>query len=100
METEDMILAREFCIHYNIELSLIHALHESGLVEIVEKEEDTFLPLSQIIQLEKLVRLHNEMDINIEGIETISYLLKRINEMQQQISNLNNKLDLYNETLL
>jgi hypothetical protein len=35
------------------------------------------------------------MDINLEGIETITYLLQRMNEMQQQILLLNNKLGMY-----
>ena len=35
------------------------------------------------------------MDINMEGIETITYLLHRINGMQQHILQLNNKLAFY-----
>ena len=56
MQSEDMILASEFCIHHNIELSLIYSLHESGLVEITEIEEKAFVPANQLIHLEKLVR--------------------------------------------
>ena len=33
--------------------------------------------------------------INIEGIETITYLLQRLSNMQQHVINLTNKLDLY-----
>ncbi len=95
MQSEDRILASEFCIHHNIELSLIYALHESGLVEITEIEEQTFVPASQLLYLEKLVRLHSEMGINLEGIEAISYLLQRINDMQQDIQLLTNKLRAY-----
>ena len=95
MQSEDMILASEFCIHHNIELSLIYSLYESGLVEITEIEEETFVPASQLIQLEKLVRLHNEMDINLEGIETITHLLHQIDTMHQQIQLLTNKLKMH-----
>lgn len=95
MQSEDMILASEFCIHHNIELSLIYSLHESGLVEITEIEEKAFVPASQLSHLEKLVRLHDEMDINLEGIEAISYLLQRINDMQQHIQLLTTRLRAY-----
>ncbi|MBC7872426.1 MAG: chaperone modulator CbpM [Ferruginibacter sp.] len=95
MHTEDMVPANEFCIHHNIELSFIHSLKESGLIEITSIEENSFLPVSQLHQLEKLVRLYYEMDINLEGIETITYLLQRMNEMQQQVVSLNNRLRLY-----
>jgi hypothetical protein len=95
MRTEDMIPADEFCIHHHIELSFIYSLNESGLIEIDRVEEKTFVPASQLPQLEKLVRLYYEMDINLEGIETITHLLQRMNHMQQQIQQLNNRLAMY-----
>ncbi len=95
MQTEEMIPADEFCIHHNIELSFIYSLKESGLIEMSSVEEKVFVPVSQLNQLERLVRLYYEMDINLEGIETITYLLQRMNDMQQQIILLNNRLSIY-----
>jgi len=95
METEQMIPASEFCIYHNIELSFIYSLKESGLIDITSIEEKIFVPVSQLKHLEKLMRLKEEMDINIEGIETITYLLQRINDMQRHILMLKNKLAFY-----
>jgi chaperone modulatory protein CbpM len=95
MQTEEMIPADKFCIHHNIELSFIYSLKESGLIEMSSVEEKVFVPVSQLNQLERLVRLYYEMDINLEGIETITYLLERMNDMQQQIILLNNQLSIY-----
>lgn len=95
METEQLIPATEFCIYHNIELSFIYSLNESGLIDIRSIEEKIFVPVSQLKHLEKLMRLKEEMDINVEGIETITYLLQRINDMQQHILQLNNKLAFY-----
>ena len=95
METEQMIQASEFCIYHNIELSFIYSLKESGLIDITSIEEKIFVPVSQLKHLEKLMRLKEEMDINIEGIETITYLLQRINDMQRHILVLKNKLAFY-----
>ena len=95
METEQMIPASEFCIYHNIELSFIYSLKESGLIDITSIEEKIFVPVSQLKHLEKLMRLKEEMDINIEGIETITYLLQRINDMQHHILVLTNKLAFY-----
>ena len=97
MKTEEMIPATDFCIHHNIELSFIYSLNESGLIEIITLEENIFVPVSQLNHLEKLVRLYHEMDINLEGIETITYLLQRMNDMQQQIIMLTNKLRIYED---
>ena len=95
MQTEEMILVDEFCIHHNIEQSFIYSLKESGLLEISSIEQKTFVPVSQLSHLERLVRLYYEMDINLEGIETITYLLQRMNDMQQQIVQLSNRLSMY-----
>jgi hypothetical protein len=97
MQSEDMILASEFCIHHNIELSLIYSLHESELIQITIIEGNVFVPTNQLIKLEKFVRLHHEMDINIEGIETIAYLLQRINDMQHEIILLTNRLEVHDK---
>jgi len=95
MQTEELIPADEFCIHHNIELAFIYSLKESGLVNIITIEEKIFVPANQLSHLEKIVRLYYEMDINLEGIETITYLLQRLNEMQQQIVALTNRLHVY-----
>jgi chaperone modulatory protein CbpM len=95
MDKEQMIPASEFCVYHNIELSFIYSLYDSGLIDITVVKEEIFVPASQLKQLEQLMRLKQEMDINIEGIESITYLLQRIRDMQQHIVELNNKLAFY-----
>ncbi len=95
MATQDMITAQDFCIHHNVEISFIQSLNESGLIEVTQQEETLCVPLHQLPQLEKMVRLYYEMDINMEGLETITHLLNRMNEMQQEIVKLQNRLGVY-----
>lgn len=95
METENMIPVNEFCIYHNIELSFIYSMNESGLIDITTFEENICVPASQLKQLEQLMRLNQELDINVEGIESIVYLLQRIKDMQLHIVQLNNRLSFY-----
>ena len=95
MQTEEMIYVHEFCTWHQVEISFIDSLSRSGLVEIIIHDEKKAVALHQLPQLEKMVRLYYEMDINMEGIETITYLLNRMNEMQREIVQLNNRLLLY-----
>jgi hypothetical protein len=97
MEQEDLILANEFCIHHNIELSFIHSLREYGLVDTVVIEEKIFLRKDDLDSLEKIVRLHYDLDINLEGIQTITHLLQRIQTMQEQIVQLTNSLKAHDD---
>jgi len=95
MHNEHLISATEFCIHHEIELSFFQSLQETGLIEIVTIEETLFIDESQLTQLEKIVRFYYDLDINLEGIETIFHLLDRISDIQTELTSLKNRLRLY-----
>lgn len=95
MQTEEMIPLQDFCMHHHIEQTFVYALQDSGLIEIIHAEQEVCIPVSQLSQLEKMIRLHTDMDINLEGLEAITYLLQRIQQMQQQITQLTNRLSMY-----
>ncbi len=98
MQTENLITVEECCINYNIEISFIYSLQQTGLVEITRIEEIEFIDVQQLQQLEKFMRFYYELGINLEGIETINHLLERINNMQDEIIRLKNRLRLYEST--
>ena len=85
MEKDELIPAEDFCIYHNIEYSFISSLEDSGLISVTSVEQSTYIPAEELQKLEKFVRLHYDLDINIEGIETINHLLERIEEMQREI---------------
>jgi chaperone modulatory protein CbpM len=95
MQTQYLIALDEFCANHNIEISFISSLQQTGLMEITTIKETGFIDAGQLQQLEKFIRLYYELDINMEGIETITYLLQRINSLQDEIITLKNKLRLY-----
>jgi ABC-type uncharacterized transport system ATPase subunit len=98
MQTEYLIAVEEFCANHNIEISFINSLQQNGLIEITILKETGFIDAVQLQQIEKFIHLFYELDINIEGIETITHLLHRINAMQDEITALRNRLRLYENT--
>lgn len=94
MADETMIPIETFCVHHHIDQSLIWSFGEYGLVETTTIEETICVPQSQLPQLEKLVHLY-EMDINLEGIQAITHLLEQVNDLQQEVVRLNNRLSYY-----
>lgn len=95
MGTEYLIAVDEFCANHDIEISFISSLQQSGLIEITTIKNSGFIEADQLRQLEKYIRLYYDMDINLEGIETIDYLLLRINSLQEEVRTLRNRLRLY-----
>ena len=99
MSSKNLVPINEFCINHNIEISFISSLQQSGLIEITTIKEISFIDISQLRQLEKIVRFYFDLDINLEGIETITHLLQRINSMQDEIRTLRNRLRIYETEL-
>jgi hypothetical protein len=85
MENSNLIPLHQLCQHYNIEFSFIESLDEFGLVRITTIDEASYLLFDQIQPLEKMIRMHYDLEINIEGIEAIAHLLQRVDEMQEEL---------------
>jgi len=96
MNTENLIRIEYFCEQYNVEFSFVTALQESGLINIVVVEDLRYLSTEDLSEIEKLIRLHYELGVNIEGIDVISNLLKQISVLKQELNDAKNKLRLLN----
>ena len=97
MSNDLLIPCDQFCAQHNVELSFISTLHESGLINIITVEQTQFIPEDHLPDLEKLVRLHYDLDINLEGLEAITYLIQRIEGLQNELSRTRRKLRLYED---
>lgn len=95
MRTENLITVNDFCVYHNVEYTFIDYLADAGLVKVTTVNKTSCIPLDEIQKLERLVRLHNELEINEPGLATINNLLQKIEDMQQEMSVLKNKLSIY-----
>lgn len=97
MVRKNLISTDEFCIHHNIEFSFIRNLQEFGLLEMVSVQKVQYIPEDQLEKLERMLRLHKDLEINTEGIDTIGHLLDKIQNLQEEIIYLKNRLRLYED---
>ncbi|MCH4553883.1 MULTISPECIES: chaperone modulator CbpM [Aestuariibaculum] len=97
METTDFISVQLICKHYNIPQDFINRLQEFELIELKMESNDFFIHKTELKRVEKMVRLHYDLDINMEGIDAISNLLDQVDSLKKQITNLNNRLRLYED---
>ena len=97
MDREDLISLEAFCRHNNAEVTFVTSLQEYGLVEIVQVNDAQYVPSERLAEVEKMIRLRNELNINTEGIEAICGLLQKIKEMSYEINMLKRRLRLYED---
>lgn len=95
MEMNEFVPIEIFCLQHNIEISFIRSLHEFGLIEITIVNETHCIKENQLVEAEKLIRLHDDLELNIEGIDVVTHLLHRIKEMQNEIRVLKTRINLF-----
>jgi len=92
MEQQTWISADVFCTHYHVELSLVRAIGEYGLVEVATEGDQVMIAIDHLADLERVLRLHDDLGINLEGIEAINFLLERVRELQAENRELRKRL--------
>lgn len=97
MSEKSLIPTQTVCSHYNIEISFVDALNQMGLIHIEIIEQNHYIHQDEIGDLEKIIRLHNELNVNLEGIDVVFNLLEKERQMRQELIALKNRLRLYEE---
>jgi hypothetical protein len=95
MPEEEMIPLDTFCNYYHVERSFIETLESYGLVSISYKEEQRFILMEEVVELEKFSRLYYDLNINVPGIDALRHLLEKLKELQHETENLRARLRIY-----
>ena len=95
MYTEQLIHLETFCNYHHVEVSFFRSLQEYGLVEIVSKEDGSYIPESKVKDAEQLVRLHNDLELSPDGLDIVCYLLDQLKQKTEELNMLQNKLRFY-----
>lgn len=90
-----IISLTEFCRHHHIDTSFVLALEEYGLVQLVTDNQTAGVDADNLANLEQLVRLHRDLQINLEGLHALSRLMEQLEETQAELRQLRNRLRLY-----
>ncbi len=95
MAAKHLITITDFCVYHHVEDNFIHALHDAGLITITTVEKNNYIPESELQKLEKMIRLHSDLEINVAGIEAITYLLQRVEVLNDRLQQMSNRLSFY-----
>lgn len=95
MNKKYLISSQILCSHYDIEISFVDELYKMGLIQIEIIEQNQYIHHDQISVLEKIIRLHNELNMNLEGIDIVFNLLEKEQALRDELKVLKNKLKRY-----
>lgn len=91
----DLIIISEYCEKSHTDPTFLLLLEEGGLIEIRTINGKQYLLLSQLGELERYSHLYYDLSINIEGIDAIRHILRRMDSLQQEIRQLRRQLERY-----
>jgi chaperone modulatory protein CbpM len=83
------------CTQYRVDIALVRAIGEFGLVDINEEGEQVLVPIDGLAELERVLRLHTDLGINLEGIAAIETLLQRVQGLEEELRFLRSRLKVY-----
>ncbi len=95
MKNDNWILLQTLSSHYQVELSFFTNLSDLGLLEIEIMEQSPYIHENQMHNLERMIRLHHELEVNPEGIDVVFNLLQKIEKLQNDLKATQNRLRLY-----
>ncbi len=97
MKEVEIIPIVQLCQHYSIELSFIEELHDHGLVEVTIVDSEKCIHCDHVSNVEKIIRLKQELNLNLEGIDVVLNLLDKVETLQNRLIQVENRLRFYED---
>lgn len=95
MQQDNLILVSRYCSLHDLDRGFITELCRYELLEIITIEQEDYLDMSRLPELERITRLHDDLGINLEGIGAIVHLLDKMEQMNRQLLHLRQRLKQY-----
>ena len=92
---ENYIPLEQLCIQFKVEITFFNQLIECELIEVSNFKKSLHVHEDKLTDIEKMVRLYHDLDINIEGIDTVFNLLEKIGHLQNDLADARTKLKRY-----
>lgn len=97
MKTDKLIQINRLCEHYHLEPSFFDEIEFYELIEIQSSSNGKFIHRKQLGTLEKIIRLHDELEINMQGIDVIFEMMSKIKKLKDELKETRSRLGLYEE---
>lgn len=97
MHSGKFISIKSICEIHKVEEAFVYTLYEYDILELKRDREEMLLHVDALPLLEKMVRLHKELNINPEGLQAVHLLLQRVQGLQEELLVIKRRLDAFDE---
>lgn len=82
---------------YNIEITFFDELVDVGLLNVETENETRYLLYEDLPVFERFTNWHYDLEINLPGLEVISDMLRKMEDLKRRNRDLMNKLSAIND---
>lgn len=95
MERDKYIRIVDFCKGHGLETRFLYELQEFELISIQRLEKEEVFHRRELSRLERLLRLHRDLNINPQGLQAVDHLLNRMQQLEEEVLQLRRALKRY-----
>lgn len=95
MIATEYIVVSQLCKHYQVPQSFFSTMHEKAWIELILVEEVSCVHQDELPKIEKILRLHQSLDIHLDSMDIVLQLLEKVEDLQSEIISLKKTLKRY-----
>jgi DNA-binding transcriptional MerR regulator len=95
MGMQDFFPIGKLCEFYNLEIGFFREMGEIGLIELDLFRGEEGVYREELYRVEKVIRIHRDLHVNLEGIDVVLHMLRKQEELEEELLRLTNKLRRY-----
>jgi hypothetical protein len=95
MKIETIVHLDQFCEIHQIEISFMEELASFELINLIDDSQKKCIMIDDVPLIEKMIRIHQDLEINPAGINAIFHLLEKLNKKQDEIIRLKTRINLF-----
>ncbi|GGD42582.1 chaperone modulator CbpM [Muriicola marianensis] len=97
MAKDELFPVVRLCELYNLEAAFFEELGEFGMIDLRIYRGERCIHQDALQKVEKIIRIHRDLHVNLEGIDVVMNMLRRQEELEERILRLNNRLRRYED---
>jgi hypothetical protein len=95
MKIETIVHLDQFCEIHQIEISFMEELASFELINLIDDSQKKCIMIDDVPLIEKMIRIHQDLEITPAGINAIFHLLEKLNKKQDEIIRLKTRINLF-----
>lgn len=99
MALNNLVPIQHFCVHHHVEVSFIDSLQDYGLIQVAIVDEEKYLLVEDLRDVERMMVFYFDLGINLEGIEVIYNLMNQNEALQKKLDVALKRLTLFDSNI-